>query len=178
MVLAGSERVHHLNYLVSTTYTSRNSRLRYLSSDRAGRRLVQQPNGPLHGRWAEVHVALRVVDRFLCPASFWIARAGVPRIARMGAEGGSKGMKPRLTQPRSATQDGLCSLARPSLIRAGGQLREPTHRWYTDRPLENVSSIWMCSRSAGSVVSGFVSRITRSACFPTVIEPLVSSSKY
>ena len=59
MVLAGSERVHHLNYLVSTTYTSRNSRLRYLSSDIAGRGLVQQPNGPLQGRWAEVHVALR-----------------------------------------------------------------------------------------------------------------------
>ena len=26
-----------------------------------------------------------------------------------------------------------------------GQLTEPIHRWCTDRPLENVSSIWMCS---------------------------------
>ena len=28
----------------------------------------------------------------------------------------------------------------------------------------------MCSSSAGSVDSGFISRITRSACFPVVIE--------
>ena len=69
MVLAGSERVHHLNYLVSTTYTSRNSRLRYLSSDIAGPGLVQQPNGPLQGRWAEVHVALRR-GQVLVPCKF------------------------------------------------------------------------------------------------------------
>ena len=51
-------------------------------------------------------------------------------------------------------------------------------RAYTDRPRERVSSTAMCSRSAGSAINGFRSRTTRSACFPTVIEPLVSSSKY
>ena len=51
-------------------------------------------------------------------------------------------------------------------------------RAYTERPCENVSSTAMCSKSAGSAVNGFRSSTTRSACFPTVIEPLVSSSKY
>ncbi len=48
----------------------------------------------------------------------------------------------------------------------------------TDLPLENVSTIGMDSSWAGSAVSGLSPRITRSACFPTVIEPFVSSSKY
>ena len=52
------------------------------------------------------------------------------------------------------------------------------HLLKTDLPLENVSTMGMCSSSAGSDVSGFSPRITRSACFPTVIEPFVSSSKY
>ena len=40
----------------------------------------------------------------------------------------------RLRTDRERDQDG-----------DGGQLTEPIHRWCTDRPLENVSSIWMCS---------------------------------
>ena len=52
------------------------------------------------------------------------------------------------------------------------------YRLKTDLPLENVSTIGMNSSWAGSAVSGFSPRITRSACFPTVIEPFVSYSKY
>ena len=56
--------------------------------------------------------------------------------------------------------------------------RASGYRANTDLPRENVSRIGMNSRFAGSAVSGFSPRMTRSACLPTAIEPLVSSSKY
>ena len=67
--------------------------------------------------------------------------------------------------------------ASPRLYRDSRHLGD-TYFVNTDLPRENVSRIGMNSRFAGSAVSGLSPRITRSACFPTVIDPLVSSSKY
>ena len=48
----------------------------------------------------------------------------------------------------------------------------------TELPRAKVSITGMSARAPGSAVSGFASRITRSARFPGVIDPLLSSSKY
>ena len=88
--------------------------------------------------------------------------------------------------PGEAARAARVALGKTTVIAGATRRRRRSHahrsgcpdRLYTDRPRERVSSTAMCSRSAGSAVSGFRSRTTRSACFPTVIEPLVSSSKY